>query len=331
MWRIEEKVLPLKYSWKISRNTSDSKTNLFIYAGQEKCFGIGEAAPNVRYGESPAEMLQLFETIKHLLPADTNTPVNELAKWLEKSKIPNSLRFAIESAYVHLLCKKSNFTVQQFFGLPKADKVATSFSLPIMPVEKLAGFINDNNLQRFSYLKVKINKDEGAAILSEVSKYISKPLIVDPNESFLDVEELLRFISAIKNLNILMLEQPMPAHLADEYKYLKPKSPFPVFADESMTDAEDISYLQDQFQGVNMKLMKAGGYVRGIQQLKMAKELGLKTMIGCMVETSLGISSAVNLAGLTEYADLDGFLILQEDPFGILAEKQGFLQIVRSL
>ncbi|MGZ5303715.1 MAG: enolase C-terminal domain-like protein, partial [Bacteroidia bacterium] len=184
------------------------------------------------------------------------------------------------------------------------------------------------NLQRFPYIKVKINKDEGLDILSEVAKHIIQPLIIDPNESFLDVEELLQFTDKIKDFNILLLEQPMPAKLVDEYKFLKPRSRFPVFADESMTDAEDISYLQDQFHGVNMKLMKAGGYLKGISQLKQAQNLGLKTMIGCMIETSLGISSATNLGGLAEFADLDGFLILQQDPFCKLTEKQGFLQKV---
>ncbi|MGZ5244987.1 MAG: enolase C-terminal domain-like protein [Bacteroidia bacterium] len=328
MWRIEEKVLPLKYSWKISRNSSDSKTNLFIYAGDEKCFGMGEAAPNVRYEEIPAELVRLFHAIKDSLPKSTQTPVAELAKFLEDKNVPNALRFAIESAYAHLICEQSNISVQDYFGLPKSDKVATSFSLPIMPVGDLGNFISQNNLQRFPYIKVKINKDEGLDILSEVAKHIIQPLIIDPNESFLDVEELLQFTDKIKDFNILLLEQPMPAKLVDEYKFLKPRSRFPVFADESMTDAEDISYLQDQFHGVNMKLMKAGGYLKGISQLKQAQNLGLKTMIGCMIETSLGISSATNLGGLAEFADLDGFLILQQDPFCKLTEKQGFLQKV---
>ncbi|RYD83558.1 MAG: dipeptide epimerase [Sphingobacteriales bacterium] len=327
-WRIEEKVLPLKYSWKISRNSSESKTNLFIYVGDEKCFGIGEAAPNIRYREIPAELVSLFHSIEDLLPKNSETPVTELANWLENNKIPNALRFAIESAYVHFICTKRNISVQDFFGLPTSDRVATSFSLPIMPVEKLGNFITENNLQRFPYIKVKINKEEGFEILSEVAKYISKPLIIDPNESFTDVEELLKFSQKINDFNILMLEQPMPAHLTEEYKYLKSKSLFPVFADESMTDMADISALKEQFHGVNMKLMKAGGYIRGITQLKMAQQMGLKTMVGCMVETSLGIGSAMNLGALAQFADLDGFLILQHDPFDLLAEKQGFLQKV---
>lgn len=328
MWRIEEKVLHLKYSWKISRNTSDTKTNLFIYAGHEKCFGIGEAAPNVRYGELPAELVKDFQRIKDFLPKDTKTPVAALANYLETEKIPNALRFAIESAYVHWICKERKIAVQDFLGLPAVNKVATSFSLPIMPVNELSNFINHNQLQRFPYIKVKINKEEGFDILTEVARHVNKPLIIDPNESFLDVEELLQFIQKIKDFNVLMLEQPMPAKLEEEYKYLAPRSPFPVFADESMTDAEDIYYLAQQFHGVNMKLMKAGGYLKGISQLKKAQKMGLKTMIGCMVETSLGIGSAMNLGGLVQFADLDGFLILQDDPFGNVVEKQGFLQNV---
>src|SRR5438552_5603192 len=106
--------------------------------------------------------------------------------------------------------------------------------------------------------------------------------------------------------------------MVDESLYLKKYSPFTLFADESITTEADFSLLRKMFDGINMKLMKAGGYLNGIRLLKEAKKAGMKTMIGCMVETTLGISSGMNLCSLADYTDLDSFLLLKNEPFDLI-------------
>jgi L-alanine-DL-glutamate epimerase-like enolase superfamily enzyme len=108
---------------------------------------------------------------------------------------------------------------------------------------------------------------------------------------------------------------------------LKKTCPFDLIADESIEDQGDFDFLKTQFHGVNMKLMKAGGYLNGLKILNSAREKGLKTMVGCMIESSLGIYSAYNLASNVDYLDLDGFIIIKDDPFNLLVEENGYIKL----
>src|SRR6185436_4179969 len=147
-------------------------------------------------------------------------------------------------------------------------------------------------------IKIKVNDENALDAVSHVGQFCEQPLIIDANEAFKDVERCIYFLERIKKRHIEFIEQPMAASMVDESIYLKKYSPFTLFADESITNEADFSQLRRMFDGVNMKLMKAGGYLNGIKLLKEAKKAGMKTMIGCMVETTLGISSAMHLCSL---------------------------------
>jgi L-alanine-DL-glutamate epimerase-like enolase superfamily enzyme len=325
-WSISSRTFPLRYTWKISRNASDAKTNLFVEINGERCKGMGEAAPNIRYNEIPDNLLADFTRIQSDLPAK-QIALPEFVSLLDDLRLSNALRFAVESAYIHWLCAKGNMTVYEFFGLQKPVAVPTAFSLPIMPVNELIPFIEKQHIRRFKCIKIKVNREEAIEVVHYVATHLEQPLLVDANESFRNPDEVLLFLEKIDTRRLIMLEQPMPSVYHDEYIYLKRKISLPLFADESITDNVDIKELEKGFHGINMKLMKAGGYLKGIQQLKAAREAGLATMIGCMVETTLGISSALHLSSLADYIDLDGFLILQGEPFELVQEKVGFLNL----
>jgi L-Ala-D/L-Glu epimerase len=325
-WHIESKELQLRYTWKISRNSADVKKNLFIRVADKRHVGIGEAAPNIRYGETPEDLNQQFESL-----VDNGL---EYVRSLEDLQIllsiyppANALRFAVEAAYIHYICQRKNMTVVDYLRVTAPDPVATAFTLPIMEPELIPAFIADNNLNRFSNLKIKVNQEQGLELIRQVAAVNNKPLIIDANEAWTDPEELILFLESLKSFKIAFIEQPMPAALQEAYIYLKQKSPYEIFADESVTDHPDFEVLQKQFHGVNMKLMKAGGYLNGLHILNQTRQHGLKTMVGCMVETSLGIWSAMQLCQGVNQTDLDGFLILKEEPFGIVHEKEGFLHM----
>jgi L-alanine-DL-glutamate epimerase-like enolase superfamily enzyme len=324
IFSIKELRLELKYAWKISRNTSDYKLNFFVHTLDGKYEGIGEVAPNVRYGESPESIRAGFERFQGAASQE-NYSLEDFEFLLDSLDLPHALRFGIESAFIHCLSQKRGISVEQLLGIKAPVSVPVSFSLPIMPVGEIAAFYKKHRLERFPFLKVKVNKEEAAGILKAVSAVSSQPLLVDANESWQDPDELLKFLQETPSLKIEMLEQPFPAAETDSYKYLKNRIRIPVFADESITDKADFLELSRQFHGINMKLMKAGGYLNGIFLLKEARKAGLKTMVGCMVETSLGISSAMRLCEGVNYADLDGYLILKEDPFQLLREESGIL------
>ncbi|QMU30445.1 dipeptide epimerase [Adhaeribacter radiodurans] len=323
-WHIETKVLSLRYTWKISRNAADSKINLFVRVSDQQFLGIGEAAPNVRYHETPELLLQQFQNLLRNGLAYIRS-ISELETLLKLYPVANSLRFAVESAYVHFICWQQQLTVSQFLKLPQPETVPTIFSLPIMAPELIGDFIKVNNLTRFSPLKVKVNQTDALVLVQAVAAVTVSPIIIDGNEAWTNPDELLVFLRELNGLPILFIEQPLPASQLEAYQYLKKQSPYPIFADESVTNEPDFEKLRAQFHGINMKLMKAGGYLNGLRILQETRAYGLQPMIGCMVETSLGIWSAMQLCSGIHYADLDGFLILKEEPFGMVKEEDGQL------
>jgi L-alanine-DL-glutamate epimerase-like enolase superfamily enzyme len=192
-----------------------------------------------------------------------------------------------------------------------------------MKIENIEKFINENKLKRFSSLKIKVNSENAFDMINVISKLTNQKLRVDGNEAWTNVEDLINFTEKIKGFNIEFLEQPMPASMKEEYLYYKKYCNFDLIADESIEKEGDFDYLSKSFTGINVKLMKAGGYFNAIKLLNKARQHKLKTMIGCMIETSLGIYSAFNLSANINFIDLDGFLIIKQDNFDLLYEEEG--------
>lgn len=323
-WRIKKIKLELKYIWKISRNASEFKENFIIEFEQDGIIGLGEVAPNIRYNENPDIIESAFTSFLHRIKGPIED-IKELMGFLDKDYMPNALRFGIESAFIHWYCLKNEINIQDYLGVNKPEKVATCYTLPIMEAEDVASFYREYDLARFKHLKVKINDASGLEMLDALQKVSEQPLMVDANEAWKDVSQLIDFLPNLNKYPILFIEQPMPAHMVEEYVYLKRRSPFPIMADESVLDNPDMVALEKQFHGINMKLMKAGGYLNGLRILNEARKRKMLTMVGCMVETTLGIHSAWNLCADVNYADLDGCLIVANEPFNLLKEENGYL------
>ena len=323
-WTIEPVTLDLKYTWKISRNSSDQKTNLIVTVDDGTFSGKGEAAPNIRYNETAEEGIKLFPRfIKHV--SDTAIDLHTLQPILKSIGIFNSLSFAIESAWLRFEEARTKKSFYELTGIAKPGKIETSYTIPIMDTGLLKKFYQENSLHRFPYIKLKINYENALESTKHLLSFCSGRLMVDANESYTDVEECIHWLDKIRKFPVVLVEQPLPSKMKEESVYLKKYSPFPLFADESMTDEADFSELKKSFDGVNMKLMKAGGFMNGIRLLKEARNSGMRTMIGCMVETTLGISSAMRLCSLVDYADLDSFILVRNEPFGLVKEQNGEL------
>jgi L-alanine-DL-glutamate epimerase-like enolase superfamily enzyme len=325
-WQLEPITLELKYTWKISRNSSNTKTNFVVHAHFGKWKGMGEVAPNIRYQETPENIAEGFDTF---IKAGGNNvhDLIELESLLNSLLLPNALRYGIESAYIHMLCHAEKTSIFDFFGLKKITQTPTSFSLPIMELKEMEAFYMEYQLHRFSQIKLKVNSENMIDCIKSVSSFCNKPLMIDANESYTHPDDFLKDCRLLSKLQIEFMEQPFPAANADAYIYAKKHSPFLFMADESICANADFDLLSQQFDGINMKLMKAGGYLNGIRILNEAKNRNMKTMIGCMVETTLGISSAMYLCAGVDYVDLDGFLIVKNEPYKLLAENNGVLSI----
>ena len=323
-WTIEKKILELKYTWKIARNSSDEKVNFIVSVSDGKFKGQGEVAPNIRYSETIETVEKLFDLFIKSKPEEIQNE-HQLAELLESSGITGALRFGIESALIHYICDKKSKSVAEQFSLKAIDTFPISFSIPIMEIGRIKEFYKENKLDRFPFIKIKVNTEEPFETIKHISSFCDCPLMIDANEAFTDVEQCIYFLEKIKKLKVEFVEQPLPANADDQSVYLKKYSPLPLFADESVIAEADFSHLKEIFDGVNVKLMKAGGYINAIRLLKEAQAQKMKTMIGCMVETTLGISSGLNLCSLTDYADLDSFLAVKNEPFGLVKENGGIL------
>lgn len=322
-WSIKKIQLELKYTWKISRNESTFKENFIVEAVDGKYTGIGEVAPNIRYHETPENITENFITF---LNSDSHavTSLDDLTVVLKNVKLPNALRFGIESAYMHMLCKKENKSIFELLQIPYPSKVASCYTLPIMDISEIETFFNSHQLGRFGHIKIKVSEEGAIEHLNALNKICRVPIMIDANEAWKDVDLLINFLQRLNHLHIAFVEQPLPASMNEEYLYLKRHCPFPLMADESVLDQPDFDLLRQQFNGINMKLMKSGGYLNGLRILKEARNRKMITMVGCMVETTLGISSAWNLCANTNFADLDGCLIIANEPYNLLKEENGY-------
>ena len=324
LWNIEKIDLPLKFDWKISRNTSSIKSNFIVKVQDENFEGIGEVAFNTRFGESEDQIKDHFNQFLKAWSTSFYT-LEEFNLCINSLELPTSLRFGLESAWVHFSCKFFNIEMEQLLKIKGLGVLSTSFSLPIMEVGQIKSFIDENNLNRFQSLKIKDNGLQTVEVINEVHTHFKGKLRIDANEAFSCPDHLITIFEKLKEVPIEFIEQPLSASMHDEYLYLKNNINFKIMADESITTGEVTSYYRERFDGINIKLMKSGGYFTAIKQIRQAKRLGLEIMIGCMIESSLGISSAMNLAYGLDYFDLDGMLIIQKDPFDLVHENNGML------
>ncbi len=323
-WTLEKLVLPLKREWKISRGSVFEKENYIVTYSEGKLKGKGEVAFITNGDISKEEVEQGFKNFADNKGSDLNGLEDIMAR-IEESELPANLRFGIESAYVHFLAQLMEDTPQRVLGVREVTNIATSFSIPHMGCDEIEDYFQSESLQRFFSLKVKITSENDIDYVRKIGSLFSGPLRLDGNECFSDARIAGEFLKEISDLNIELVEQPISHSHFDECCRLREMSSTLLMADESLQDGPVIDDFQRAFHGVNIKLQKAGGYIKAMNQIREARALGFKTMLGCMIESSLGISSAMVIGHGVDFYDLDGFLHLKKDPFDHVFLEKGHL------
>lgn len=313
---LEKIHLPLKVNWKLSRNETTYKENFIVHLKTQIGHFRSEIAPNIRYGETQESILDQFESWRK----KDDLTIDSLDHHLH-----HSLRFGLESVLLSYEGAKKNQSLSEFLGLGRWSPKETSFSVPIMPIGEIKDYLE--NIKRFNHLKIKVDALSGLEMLLEVAKFSHARLRVDGNEAWTDFDEFMRFQEKVSHLNIELMEQPFASRLVDEYKALKPLSRFDLLADESIEDVGDFRELSQQFHAINIKLMKTGSLIRAKELIDEAKKYQMKTMLGCMIETSIGISYGMLFSSMVDYLDLDGFLLIKDEPFRLVNEVEGILNL----
>jgi L-alanine-DL-glutamate epimerase-like enolase superfamily enzyme len=227
---------------------------------------------------------------------------------------------AIDIALMDWVGKKLGIPLYSYFGLDPADTPLTTFSIGIDTPEITKQ--KTREADDFPILKIKVGLATDEATIEAVRGVTKKPLRVDANEGWKNKEEAVRKINWLESQGVEFVEQPMPAAMLEETRWVRGKVHIPIIADEACLHPADIPKLAASYDGVNIKLMKCGGVHEALRMIEMAKSLGLKTMLGCMIESSIGVTAAAHLSPLVDYADLDGNLLISNDPYrGVQVEK----------
>ncbi len=321
---VSRKRLLLRHTWSISRNSSDFKDNVFVRLERDGVVGWGEAAPNVRYGQSAEQTRAALEKVRPLIEAgDWREYVGLRQQWERAIPEPSCAWAALDMAILDWVGRQLNVPLYRWLGLEAGQAPVTTFSIGIDTPEVIRQKVEE--AKDFPVLKIKVGRDNDDEILAAVRAVTDKPLRVDANEGWHDKRQALEKIQRLQGLGVELIEQPLPAALLEETAWLRERVEIPIIADEAVQRAGDIPRLAGAYDGINIKLMKAGGIQEAIRMIHVARALGLKVMLGCMIESSVAVSAAAHLSPLVDYADLDGNLLISNDPFAGVGVEHGRL------
>ncbi len=305
--------LHLRQAWTLSRGTWDIRRNVLVRLERDGLVGYGEAAPIPRYEES-AESNQAFIAQARLILEKDLWEFDD--RWREIDRLApgqNAAKAALDMAILDWVGKSLKIPLYKFFGLNKNKTVPTTFSISIAEVpimQKTAKEAKD-----FQALKIKLGSKDDKKIIEGLREVTNRPIRVDVNEGWKDRQQALEMINWLADKNVEFVEQPMPAANLEDYRWLKERVKLPLIADESVHKIQDVPALASGFHGINIKLMKCGGLQEALRLVAVARSLNLKLMLGCMIESSLAISAGATISPLFDYVDLDGNLLINNDPF----------------
>jgi L-Ala-D/L-Glu epimerase len=315
------KRLNLQHTWTTTMSSSQYRDTLHLSYRRAGITGHGEGAPIVRYHEDAESARKAVESVRgYLLTADPMQYTKIMAEVFRRLPGEWAAKSAIDIALMDWVAQKLGIPLCTLFGLDPKDAPVTTFSIGIDTPEITRQ--KTREAEPYPVLKVKVGLSTDEPTIEAVRSVTKKPLRVDANEGWKDKEEAVRKINWLETQGAELIEQPLPAEMLEEQRWIRSRVHIPIFADEACLRAADIPKLKDAFDGVNIKLDKAGGTLEALRMIQMAKALGMKTMLGCMISSSVTITAAAHLSPLVDYADLDGNLLISNDPFrGVRVEK----------
>jgi L-Ala-D/L-Glu epimerase len=316
------KRLVLRHTWTTTMSSSAYRDTVNVQYLRDGITGYGEGAPIIRYEEYPDKAMQAIDAIRDQIAAGDPWMYEKTLTQIRQSlgDHQRAAMAAVDIAFFDWLGKKLDLPLYRFFGLDPADAPITDFSIGIDTPEITRQ--KTREAADFPVLKIKVGLKTDEATIEAVRSVTKKPIRVDANEGWTDKEEAIRKINWLESQGVEYVEQPMPAHMFEETKYVRSKVHLPIFADEACTHADMIPKLGEAYDGINVKLDKSGGLLEARRWIAVARACNLKVMLGCMVSSSCSITAAAHLSPLVDHVDLDGNLLVGNDPFrGVTVDK----------
>ena len=299
----------------IARSSADAFERVVFEVEDDGFTGLGEAAPTGYYSQDAGGTEKALGGVEILDPWDVE---GTLAR---NDRLPPAALAALDAALHDLAAKRLGVPVYRLLGLARPEPVS-AYTLAIADLDTTLG--EARRLSSLPILKIKVGGWGDLETVRAVADVSSAELWVDANEAF-SPQEAPEAVTELKRIGVGMIEQPVPASAgpAALKEATEAAHPVPVIADESAVSAGDVPRLAGCVSGVNVKLAKCGGIRGALRMVHTARSLGMMTMLGCMVETSLGIAAAAQISGLFDFVDLDGAMLLADDPFGGIGYENG--------
>ena len=305
--------LKLKHTFTISRGSRDVSPVVFLEIEHAGIVGFGEAAPSNRYGESVETVEAFFAKLDVRRFVDP-FQLESILDYVDGIAADNtSAKAAIDIALHDWIGKKVGLPLYKYWGLDKQKAPLTSMTIGIDEPEMIQRKVRE--AEEYPILKIKLGRANDEEVIRAIRQVTKKALRVDANEGWKTKEVALEKINWLEQEGVEFVEQPLPAGDLAGTAWLRDRVKLPLIADENSIRLSDVSRLQGVFDGINIKLMKCTGLREALKMVHTARACGLKVMVGCMIESSVGISAAAQLSPLIDYADLDGNVLISNDPF----------------
>lgn len=311
--------LELKHAFGIAANTRTSTPAMLVEVEHDGVTGYGEASMPPYLGESQATAAAFLARAAELLAGGVAADpfqLEEILPALDALASGNpAAKAALDIALHDWVGKKLGAPWFRIWGLAAAKAPVTSFTIGIDTPEVVRA--KTREAAEYRILKVKLGRsaESDRAMIDAIREVTDKPITVDANQGWRERGEALAMIEWLAGRGVEFIEQPMPKEQLADTAWLRERSPLPLIADENCQRLADVRRCADAFHGVNIKLMKCTGLREAHRMITLARGLGLKVMLGCMTETSCAISAAAQLSPLVDWADLDGAVLIKNDPF----------------
>ena len=302
--------LELKNTFTISHGSRDFQPTLIVRVSEAGYTGYGEAAATVYYGVTVEKMIASIRSVEYIVSENIHLNPEEIWELTFPHLKDNPFaQCALDMAIHDLHGKRNRKPLYELWGLDPKDIPLTNYTIGIDSVENML-----KKMQEFPWplYKIKLGTREDVKIIQELRKHTSAVFRVDANAGW-KVDQALENIKAFKDLNVEFIEQPLHPEDTSGMEVLYKKSLLPLIADESCIIESDVEKCVPYFHGVNIKLTKCAGITPGKRMILQARKLGMKVMVGCMTESTVGISAIAHLAPLLDYVDMDGAMLLKND------------------
>ena len=312
--------LELKHPFRISRSVTELKKNVIVQIEE----GVGEAAPSEYYGENAETVIQCLEKVKDQF-GDDPFQIESILSNLNKNISGNfSAKAAIDMALHDLVAKRLGIPVFRLLGLDGNMPLVTSYTIGIDTPEKMKE--KTKLAEGFVVYKVKVGVENDVEMVKAVREVTDAKIRVDANAGW-SAEEALEKIKQLREYDIEFVEQPIDPQDKDGLKRIKEEAGVPIIIDEQLMTSRDIPGFVGLCDGINIKLAKCGGIREALRMIHVARAHGLSVMLGCTIESSVGIAAAGQLGSLVDFLDLDGNLLVANDPFEGLKLDKGKLHL----